>query len=87
METEKIVTKREGYGVNISAGKPDSLRKVVTTFTTVRAYDGQHIGVAGQIGKADDSELYKKAEAALSRDVPRTKNKSTTLKKSSLRKI
>ena len=70
METEKIVTKREGYGVNISAGKPDSLRKVVTTFTTVRAYDGQHIGVAGQIGKADDSELYKKAEAALSRGVP-----------------
>lgn len=70
METEKIITKRESHSVNISAGKPDSLRKVVTSFTTLRAYDGQHIGVAGQIGKTDENELYNKAAEALNRCVP-----------------
>lgn len=47
MEKEKLISKKESYSVNVTAGKADSLRKTVTSFTTIRAYDGNFIGISG----------------------------------------
>ncbi len=70
MNTEKITTKHSSHCVNIANSKPESLRKIATSFTAVRVYDGGHIGVAGQIGKTDTSHLQKCAEEALARKIP-----------------
>ncbi|MCI9031029.1 MAG: hypothetical protein HFK09_00695 [Clostridia bacterium] len=70
MEKEKLISKKESYSVNVTAGKADSLRKTVTSFTTIRAYDGNFIGISGGIGKIDLAKAEKEAEAALSRKIP-----------------
>ncbi len=70
MEKEKLVSKKESYSVNVTAGKADSLRKIVTSFTTVRAYVGGFIGISGGMGKVDEKKLEKDAETALTRKIP-----------------
>lgn len=70
MESEKIITHKENYGVNVSAGKVDSLRKISTSFTTVRCYENNFIGVAGAIGKTDEDALRQQAVKSLSRRIP-----------------
>lgn len=70
METERITTKKENYSVNVAAGKVESLRKITTSFTAVRAYDKNCIGVAGQIGAPDIAALEEQAKQALTRRIP-----------------
>lgn len=74
MDFEKYVTKKESYTVNVAAGAPDSLRKIVTSLTSVRAYDGKFIGVSGGMGKVDEKKLEREAEANLSRGIPYPSN-------------
>lgn len=74
MDFEKYINRKESYTVNVAGGEPDSLRKIVTTLTSVRAYDGRHIGVSGGMGNVDVKKLEKEAENNLGRGIPYPSN-------------
>lgn len=61
MQKEYIVKKSSSLSVNVVATQAESLRKVVETTSTVRVYDNGNIGVAGQIGIANEEELESQA--------------------------
>ncbi|MEG1528438.1 MAG: metallopeptidase TldD-related protein [Clostridia bacterium] len=65
MQKEIIKTKSTNYTVNITNSKVTSLRKVVNTLTTVRAYENGYIGIAGGVGEIDLAELEQQAIANL----------------------
>lgn len=66
MEKEYIVKKTSSLSINVVATEVESLRKVVETTSTVRAYDNGCIGVAGQIGEDNAADLENQAVENLS---------------------
>ena len=66
MEKEYITHKTSSLSINVVATEVESLRKVVETTSTVRAYDNGCIGVAGQIGEDDIAGLEQQAVENLS---------------------
>ncbi len=69
--------KRETYrqnvretSINVMQTRIESIRTKNITRNSLRLYDGEHLGVAGTLGEADEGELLRKAEAALSREIP-----------------
>jgi len=70
MENEKIINKNINYSINVAANKVTSLRITDAEETVVRVYDGEHIGVAGKKGKADEAALITEAKEALKNGVP-----------------
>lgn len=70
MEQEKIIEKTLSYSVNVSNSKVDSLRVNNDLQTVVRVFDDGKIGIAGQIGDSDGSELVKSAQAKLAQGIP-----------------
>lgn len=65
MREEIIVNKTTSKCFNITAGAIDSLRLNTNIETTVRVYDGEHIGVAGKVGSADLEALKQEARENL----------------------
>lgn len=61
MQKEIVKKKISTLTINVVATKAESLRKVVEDTTTVRVYDNNLIGVAGQVGNADVNDVEKKA--------------------------
>lgn len=70
MQKEIIREKTSSLCVNITAGAVDSLRKVVQNTTTVRVYENGFVGIAGQIGDSELSDLENKAIANLENKIP-----------------
>lgn len=70
MQKEIIREKTSSLCVNVSASAVDSLRKVVQNTTTVRVYENGFVGIAGQIGEVDLSDLENRAIANLENKVP-----------------
>lgn len=61
MQKEYINRKTSSLSINVVATEVESLRKVVESTKTVRVYDNNRIGVAGQIGNADVEAVEKSA--------------------------
>ena len=61
MQKEYITKKTSSLSINVVATEVESLRKVVESTQTVRVYDDNCIGVAGQIGNANIENVEKDA--------------------------
>ncbi len=65
MREELIIEKTKSKCFNVTASQIDSLRINSDVKTTVRLYDGEHIGIAGKIGSCDIEALRKEARENL----------------------
>lgn len=69
MKSEKLTNKRTAYSISLSGNRVDSLRITEDLKTVARVYENGYIGVAGEIGVADENELYKAAQANLAQKI------------------
>ncbi len=70
MIREKYTRRVKETSINIVQSKIESIREKDITKTGFRVYKDGKIGVAGALGKYDEAEMFKKAEEALSLNIP-----------------
>ena len=69
MIKEKLIIKKQEAAVMISGGNVDSIRFIDKLQTGFRVYKNGKIGIAGTKGKANEKEMWEKAEKALENNI------------------
>ncbi len=70
MISEKYTRRVKETSINIVQSRIESIREKDITRTGFRVYKDGKIGVAGALGQYDEEEMFKKAEEALSLNIP-----------------
>ena len=70
MEKEFLTKTDRSMTLNVTGGRIDSFREQEETTGTVRVYENGCIGVAGCLGKPDETELTTRATEALALGIP-----------------
>ena len=70
MIKEKYVSNEKEITINVVQTEIKSIRKKDITKTGLRIYDNGYIGIAGTVGKVDESELEKRAIENLKLQIP-----------------
>ncbi|MCL2256355.1 MAG: metallopeptidase TldD-related protein, partial [Firmicutes bacterium] len=70
MNKEIVIIKKSETKLNIVNNKIEAVFKSTDSKTGLRIYDGEHIGIAGGIGKVDKKKLEEKAKDMLRFKIP-----------------
>lgn len=70
MNFEKLVKRSESQSINIAKNTVNSLRCNSDISTSLRIFQDGKVGVAGKIGKADESALFETAKGKLAQGIP-----------------
>ncbi len=70
LKHEKVVETARVSTISVADGKIESVRSNDEVQTGLRLFDGQHIAVAGALGRADEAELEQRARQALELQIP-----------------